>query len=90
MAAHATGMPAHETQPVPPQRGLLVICDTTVFRDEEHNLHHQHHPDDHATSKGRQLCIQGHAHVWIPTGTMAEDEATHTTIPTPRETTQRF
>jgi acyl dehydratase len=71
IATHATEIPEREEQSK--QGGLLVICDTTVLRNEEYSSH----PHHNTISKDRRLCIQGHAHVWLPTGTTAEEEATN-------------
>jgi acyl dehydratase len=45
--------------------GLLVVCDTTVFVLDAADEH-----QDNPQKRGK-LCIEGHAHVWLPTGTLA-------------------
>ena len=49
------------------KRGLLVVCDTTVVvLDSDAADEHQ----DTSLEKGK-VCIEGHAHVWLPGGTQA-------------------
>jgi acyl dehydratase len=45
--------------------GLLVICDTTVVV-----LDPADEGQDNPQKRGK-LCIEGHAHVWLPAGTLA-------------------
>ena len=48
--------------------GLLVICDTTVVVVDAADVGH-----DNPQKRGK-LCIEGHAHVWLPAGTLATNE----------------